>query len=65
MRTASETLVHEAAKKLEAYLKTGIDGLRQQAYDRLEAAGINTRGVSKDVQGARHLIDHLWLNGWR
>jgi hypothetical protein len=52
----------EALAKLKAYLRTGIEGLRQQGIDRLHAIGVNTdRCPGRD--GAEHLVKYLEL-GW-
>lgn len=62
--TANKALAGEAIRKLRGYLASGIDGLRQQAYDRAEVLGIRTGGLSRDQAGAQHLLSHMILCGW-
>ena len=50
-------IISEGRAKLEAYLKTGIDGFRQQGIDRLKAGGIR---VEQDMEHeVEHLVEHL------
>lgn len=49
----------EAMRKLRAYVASGLDGVRQQAWDRLRALGINVDNMPPNQEGALHLIEHL------
>ncbi len=57
-QTRTEQLVNEAGRKLETYLKTGLNGLKQQAIDRLRDAGI----AATMEHDAEHLLEHLELH---
>lgn len=48
-------IIREAAGKLDAYLKTGCEGFKAQAMDRLRAAGIH----NLDRCSPEHLREHL------
>jgi hypothetical protein len=63
MKTLTDLLYAEAARKLDAYLKSGLAGFLQQAIDRLTALDIDCRGISRDRDGALHLREHLRLLG--
>lgn len=52
--TPTRELIEDAARQLDAYHQSGIFGFREQAYDRLRAAGVDYSKIDP-----RHLRDHL------
>lgn len=60
MKTAQEIdrLVSEAGRKLEAAVRTGLAGLKQQGIDRMRALGI----LVLDSDDAAFLVEFLRTN---
>lgn len=63
-QTTRQQLGAETITKLEAYLSTGLDGFRQQAYDRASVLGIKVSGLGADQASAQALLDTMRHSGW-
>ena len=49
----------EATRKLEAFLKSGVQGFFTQAVDRLTDVGMDCSRIGRDENAARHLLAHI------